>query len=154
MGGCLISRDYRHATDAKSAYQRYLQSQKARSYRPRPGSPSPGFLKRAWHDYGRARKTYPLALITGFRERWLLWGLAVAYVVSIASVLFLSLFQEEPSLPRVTYDDPEDGSREAGLLLSHHADGRWYILHSDVNPNPQTFEAEGQWDTERLRHFQ
>jgi hypothetical protein len=131
-------------------YREYLQRQKARSYRPGQESPSPGVLKRAWNAFGRARDTYPLAFITGLRKRWLLWGLAVAYVVSIASVLLLSPFQEEPSLPRVTFDDPEDGSREAGLLLSHHADGRWYILHTDVNPHPQTFEAEGQWDTELL----
>jgi hypothetical protein len=151
VGGCLISRDFRRAMDAKMARQEDSRRREAEEALPEPRSPSsPGVLKRAWHAFRRTRETYPLAFITGLRERWFLWGLAVAYVVSIASVLLLSPFQEEPSLPRVSYDDPEDFSREVGLLLSHHADGRWYILHSDVTANPETFEAEGQWDTELL----
>jgi hypothetical protein len=98
----------------------------------------------------RERPLYCLPYIKGrsLSERWILRGLAVAYVVSILAVLLLSPFLEEPSLPRVVYGPEND--RKVGLLLSHHADGRWYVLHSDVPPNPQTFEAEGQWDTEML----
>jgi hypothetical protein len=91
---------------------------------------------------------YWLGFIKGVRDHWLLNGLVVAYLLSIASALWFSWFQEEPSLSRVEYGP--DGNRNVGLLLSHSADGRWYVLHSDVPGNPETFEAEGQWATNML----